>query len=325
MNGVGQKGKAHDGNAALTKGNGRAPHLKGRKRNDDEYCMLGFSKPQRHGAAPSVEVAAALADTNAAVQAIGLRKAYGERVAVERVDLYVPRGAFFGVVGPNGAGKTTTLRMITCLLRPDEGTVIVDGLDVWADPVLAKTRFGVLPDDLRLFERLTGREFLTYVGLLRRLPEDLARQRCEEVLEVLGLLSSSNELVTDYSQGMRKKIALGAAILHVPSVLFLDEPFESVDPVSARVVQDVLGHYREAGGTVVFSSHVMETVERLCDHVAIVHGGRVIASGHTEDVRNGRTLEERFIESVGASEVRLDHLDWLRSGLRDSENSVATT
>lgn len=259
-----------------------------------------------------------------AVEVIGLRKAYGERIAVEHVDLLVPRGAFFGVVGPNGAGKTTTLRMITCLLKPDAGTIFVDGLNVWSDTVAAKTRFGVLPDDLRLFERLTGRELLTYIGLLRRLPEDLARQRCEEVLEVLGLMSSSNELVTDYSQGMRKKIALGAAILHVPSVLFLDEPFESVDPVSARVVQDVLRQYRQAGGTVVFSSHVMETVERLCDYVAIVHGGRVIATGPTDEVRNGRTLEQTFIDAVGATEVRLDHLDWLRTGLRAPESTLAT-
>ena len=250
-----------------------------------------------------------------AVLVSGLRKRYGDKVAVDGVDLRIERGAFFGIVGPNGAGKTTTLRMITCLLRPDSGTVIVDGIDVWADPIAAKSRFGVLPDDLRLFERLTGRELLTYVGLLRRLPREQAEQRCREVLDVLGMTGSANDLVADFSQGMRKKIGLGAAILHVPSVLFLDEPFESVDPVSARVVQEVLGQFRESGGTVVFSSHVMETVERLCDHVAIVNGGRVIASGPTEDVRQGRTLEQTFIDAVGARDVRLDHLDWLRGGI----------
>lgn len=250
-----------------------------------------------------------------AVLAAGLQKRYGSKVAVKGVELRVPRGSFFGVVGPNGAGKTTTLRMITCLLRPDAGTIIVDGVNVWDDPIEAKRRFGVLPDDLRLFERLTGREFLTYIGLLRKLPEPLAKQRCEEVLDVLGMVDTGNSLVADFSQGMRKKIGLGAAILHVPSVLFLDEPFESVDPVSARVVQEVLGHYRESGGTVVFSSHVMETVERLCDHVAIVNAGEVVASGPTAEVCAGRTLEQTFIESVGANEVRLDHLDWLRSNL----------
>ncbi len=248
----------------------------------------------------------------AAVEARGLRKTFGDRHAVAGIDLRVPRGSFFGVVGPNGAGKTTTLRMITCLLRPDAGTAFVDGIDVWADPVSAKGRFGVLPDDLRLFERLSGRELLTYVGLLRRLDRRLAVQRADELLDVLSMTGSSNELVADYSQGMRKKIGLGAAILHVPAVLFLDEPFESVDPVSARVIQDVLSRYRNNGGTVVFSSHVMETVERLCDEVAIVHQGLIVATGTTGDVCGGRTLEETFIDAVGASRSGTgDRLAWL--------------
>ncbi len=251
-------------------------------------------------------------ETNAAVVAVGLRKVYGEKVAVGGVDLVVPKGSFFGVVGPNGAGKTTTLRMITGLLRPDAGRVIVDGNDVWANPIKAKASFGVLPDDLRLFERLTGREFLTYIGRLRRLPGAAVLTRCEELLNVLGLAESANDLVTDYSQGMRKKIGLGAALLHVPKVLFLDEPFESVDPLSSRMVQEVLMNYRASGGTVVFSSHVMETVERLCDHVAIVHGGQIVASGSTDNVRAGRTLEQAFIDSVGASTISLDKLDWLQ-------------
>ena len=253
--------------------------------------------------------------TTLAVDAVGLQKRFGERVAVANVDLAVPRGSFFGVVGPNGAGKTTSLRMMTGLLRPDAGRVVVDGIDVWSDPVAVKARFGVLPDDLRLFERLTGREFLTYIGLLRRIPREVVRTRCEEVLDVLGMGASANELVADYSQGMRKKIGLGAAILHVPAVLFLDEPFESVDPVSARAIQDVLGHFRTSGGTIVFSSHVMTTVERLCDQVAIVHNGRVVRSGSTDDVRGGMSLEERFIAEVGGSEIRADQLDWLRAGL----------
>ena len=247
-----------------------------------------------------------------ALLALGLQKRFGEKVAVAGVDLRVERGSFFGLVGPNGAGKTTTLRMITCLLRPDAGTVEVDGLDVWSDTTAAKSRFGVLPDDLRLFERLTGREFLTYVGLLRRLAPDVAKRRCDELLGVLGLSASANELVADYSQGMRKKVGLGAALLHVPAVLFLDEPFESVDPISARVIQDVLSHYRANGGTVIFSSHVMETVERLCDYVAIVHDGLVVATGPTDVVRNGRSLEQTFIEAVGATATGVEHLDWLR-------------
>ena len=250
-----------------------------------------------------------------AVDAVGLQKRFGERIAVASVDLAVPRGSFFGVVGPNGAGKTTSLRMMTGLLRPDAGRVVVDGIDVWSDPVAVKARFGVLPDDLRLFERLTGREFLTYIGLLRRIPREVVRMRCEEVLDVLGMGTSANELVADYSQGMRKKIGLGAAILHVPAVLFLDEPFESVDPVSARAIQDVLGHFRTSGGTIVFSSHVMTTVERLCDHIAIVHNGRVVRSGSTDEVRGGMSLEERFITEVGGGAILADQLDWLRAGL----------
>ena len=247
-----------------------------------------------------------------AVEVVGLQKRFGEKVAVAGVDLRVERGAFFGLVGPNGAGKTTTLRMITCLLRPDAGSAVVDGLDVWSDPTSAKARFGVLPDDLRLFERLTGREFLTYVGMLRRLGSDVAVGRADELLEVLGLTAAGKELVADYSQGMRKKIGLGAALLHGPAVLFLDEPFESVDPISARVIQEVLAHYRNNGGTVIFSSHVMETVERLCDCVAIVHDGRVVATGPTEEVRAGRSLEQAFIDAVGASSSGVEHLDWLR-------------
>ncbi len=246
-----------------------------------------------------------------AVEAVGLQKRFGEKVAVSRVDLRVERGSFFGLVGPNGAGKTTSIRMITCLLRPDAGSAWVDGLDVWSNPMEAKRRFGVLPDDLRLFERLTGLELLVYVGLLRRLDPKVAKRRADELLEVLGLVRAQHELVTDYSQGMRKKIALGAALLHVPPVLFLDEPFESVDPVSSRTIQDVLAHYRASGGTVIFSSHVMETVERLCDHVAIVHDGTVVASGSTSDVCAGRTLEQAFIDSVGATRSDATNLEWL--------------
>jgi ABC-2 type transport system ATP-binding protein len=251
-----------------------------------------------------------------AVEAVGLRKAYGEKIAVGCLDLAVPSGSFFGVVGPNGAGKTTTLRMMTGLLRPDAGRVMIDGIDVWANPIAAKERIGVLPDDLRLFDRLTGEEFLTYIGRMRRMDVPEAKRRCAEVLELLGLTESSREIVADYSQGMRKKIALGAAIMHIPKVLFLDEPFESVDPVSSRMVQQVLAKFRAEGGTVIFSSHVMETVENLCDYVAIVHGGAIVANGETDVLRAGRTLEQTFIESVGAKEVRLDGLGWLQASLR---------
>ncbi len=238
-----------------------------------------------------------------AIEARGLTKAFGPKTAVDNLDLTIPRGSWFGLVGPNGAGKTTTIKMIVGLLRPDAGMVRVDGIDVWPDPLEAKHRLGVLPDDLRLFERLNARELLVYIGLLRGLDRDEIESRADQLLDVLGLSSSAYDLVADYSTGMRKKIALAAALLHAPSVLLLDEPFESVDPVSSRVIVDVLQQYRSSGGTVIFSSHVMDTVERLCDEVAIVSEGRVVRAGVIAELvrRDQRRLEDIFIEAVGAS------------------------
>ncbi len=240
-----------------------------------------------------------------------LVRRFGDKVAVDHLDLRVERGTFFGLVGPNGAGKSTTLKIATGLLRPDSGTAVIDGLDVWTDPSAIKARIGIVPEDLRLFERLTGREMLEYVALLRGLPRQEAQRRAEELLDVLDMGEAAGRLVLDYSSGMRKKIALGAAILHRPSVLFLDEPFESVDPLSVRVLRTLLERLVAGGATVVFSSHVMEVVERLCDSVAIVHAGRVVATGSTASlVAGGRRLEDVFVEAVGG---RVDGpaLDWL--------------
>jgi len=249
-----------------------------------------------------------------AVEARGLVKRFGDKVAVDRLDLVVPTGSWFGVVGPNGAGKTTTIRMIVGLLQPDEGSVTVQGVPVWPDPTAVKVNVGVLPDDLRLFERLTGEELLVYIGLLRRLERDAVERRADQLLDVLGLTGASNDLVADYSTGMRKKVALAAALLHSPAVLILDEPFESVDPVSSKVIVDVLQHYREGGGTIVFSSHVMDTVERLCDRVAIVSDGRVVCAGPVDELTtdSATRLEDVFIEAVGAGAAGAsDALDWL--------------
>ena len=200
-------------------------------------------------------------------------------VAVDHIDLDVPAGSFFGLVGPNGAGKTTTLSMVTGLLRPDAGRVVVAGVDVWTDPAAAKARMGVLPDGLRLFERLSGPELLSYLGRLRGMPADVVKARATELIAVLDLADAGNKLVADYSTGMRKKITLAAALLHSPAVLLLDEPLEAVDPVSARIIRNVLGRYTHGGGTVVFSSHVMALVEGLCSHVAVMARGRIIAAG----------------------------------------------
>lgn len=238
---------------------------------------------------------------DAAIRANGLVKRFGKKTAVDHLDLVVPTGSWFGLVGPNGAGKTTTIKMLVGLLRPDEGDVQVAGLPVWPDPLEAKRRLGVLPDDLRLFERLSGLELLVYVGLLRGLERTAVDDRATQLLDVLGLTPSADDLVADYSTGMRKKVALAVALLHAPAVLLLDEPFESVDPVSSKVIVSVLEQYRAGGGTIVFSSHVMDTVERLCDHVAIVNAGQVVRSGPVASLLASARLEDVFIEAVGAT------------------------
>jgi len=244
----------------------------------------------------------------------GLTKAFAERVAVDHIDLDVPTGSFFGLVGPNGAGKTTTLSMVTGLLRPDAGRVVVAGVDVWSDPAAAKARMGVLPDGLRLFERLSGPELLSYLGRLRGMPADVVGARAAELITVLDLAEAGNKLVADYSTGMRKKITLAAALLHSPAVLLLDEPLEAVDPVSARIIRNVLGRYTHGGGTVVFSSHVMALVEGLCTHVAVMAKGRIIAAGELSAVRgSAASLDDAFMHLVGASDVQEGGLSWLGS------------
>jgi ABC-2 type transport system ATP-binding protein len=202
-----------------------------------------------------VETAGSSDGALAALSVRGLRKAYGPKLAVDGIDLDIPPGCFFGLVGPNGAGKTTTLSMVTGLLRPDAGTVAIGGHDVWRDPAAAKRRIGVLPEDLRLFDRLSGAELLTYNGLLRSMPAATVADRSGELLDVLDLTGAAGTLVVDYSHGMRKKIALAAALLHNPRVLFLDEPFEAIDPVSARTIRSLLERYTVGGPSVEYSTH----------------------------------------------------------------------
>ncbi|THA27746.1 ABC transporter ATP-binding protein [Streptomyces sp. RKND-216] len=264
----------------------------------------------------------------AAVRVRALRKAFGGQAAVDGIDLDVPAGRFVGLVGPNGAGKTTTLSMVTGLLRPDSGAVEIVGHDVWRDPVAVKARIGVLPEGLRLFERLSGRELLCYIGALRGIPTAEAERRAAQLLDVLDLAGAQNKLVVDYSTGMRKKIGLAAALLHNPEVLFLDEPFEGVDPVSAQTIRGVLERYTDSGATVVFSSHVMELVESLCDWVAVMATGRIRAHGPLAEVRgDAPTLHEAFLELVGAGERAAagDSLDWLGGGAATSTDTGTGT
>lgn len=244
----------------------------------------------------------------------GLTKAFDNRVVVDHIDLDVPAGSFFGLVGPNGAGKTTTLSMVTGLMRPDAGRVLLAGVDVWADPVKAKSLMGVLPDGLRLFERLSGAEMLSYLGRLRGIDTATIKHRSEELLKVLDLQDAGGKLVADYSTGMRKKITLAAALLHSPPVLILDEPLEAVDPVSARIIRTVLTRYTASGGTVIFSSHVMALVEALCSHVAVMAAGKIVASGDLATVRgSAASLDDAFMHLVGADDLGGGGLEWLGS------------
>lgn len=240
-----------------------------------------------------------------------LSKWFGSRPAVDGLDLDVPVGSFCGLVGPNGSGKTTTLRMAAGLQRPDAGTVWVCGHDTWSEPVTVRRLIGVVPDPLHLFDRLTARELLLHLGELRGMDRSEVRDRSGELLSVLGLDAAGGELIGGYSHGMRKKTSLASALLHRPAVLLLDEPFEGVDPVSAVTIRSLLDRYRTAGGTVVFSSHVMDLVERFCDHVAVMASGHLIASGPTDVVRAGGRLEDAFIAMVGAAPVTTDRLGWL--------------
>ncbi|RLK24603.1 ABC-2 type transport system ATP-binding protein [Micromonospora sp. M71_S20] len=241
----------------------------------------------------------------------GLAKHFDGKVAVAGVDLDVPAGSFYGLLGPNGAGKTTTLSMAVGLLRPDAGDARVLGHDVWADPVQAKQLLGVMPDGVRLFDRLSGAELLAYHGLLRGMDPAVVDQRAAELLDVLALGDAGRTLVVDYSAGMKKKIGLACALLHGPRLLVLDEPFEAVDPVSAALIRDILHRYVTGGGTVVFSSHVMEVVERLCSHVAILAAGTIKRVGPIEEVRGGRSLEQVFVEVVGGRTATGEELAWL--------------
>lgn len=241
----------------------------------------------------------------------GLTKRFGATVAVDRIDLDIPVGSFYGVVGPNGAGKTTTLSMATGLLTPDAGSVTVLGVDLWSRPETAKPLLGVLPDGLHTFDRLSGAELISYAGRLRGLDRATVRERRDDLLRALDLEDVGTALVADYSAGMTKKIALATALVHGPRVLVLDEPFEAVDPVSAGAIRRILASFIAGGGTVVMSSHVMSLVERLCDHVAVVGGGRVLSAGTLDQVRGGIDLEERFVALVGDEGEHRD-LAWLR-------------
>jgi len=250
-----------------------------------------------------------------ALELSGLCKTFGSTVAVAGADLAVEPGTFWGLVGPNGAGKTTLLSMAVGLLRPDAGQSRVLGHSVWdaSGSMPAKSLLGVLPDGLALPQRLTGRELLTYLGLLRGLPGDVVAARAAEVLGVLELTGAESTLIADYSTGMVKKIGLAAAVLHGPRVLVLDEPLEAVDPLSAMTITAILKGFTTAGGTVLLSTHTMALVEQLCDHVAVLDKGAVLRRGTVEQVAAGRSLTDAFADLIGAT-PQTQGLSWFRCG-----------
>jgi ABC-2 type transport system ATP-binding protein len=250
-----------------------------------------------------------------ALETRGLSRVFGDFTAVDRIDLRVPRGSFYGFLGPNGAGKSTTIKCLTGLLRPSAGEIRILGLDPLADPVAVKRRVGVVPEDLALFERLTGGENLAFVARVHGLDDETAASRAGELLELLGLADAGGTLVADYSHGMKKKLSLAAAFLPSPRLLFLDEPFEGIDAISSRQVKRLLQDFAGRGGTVFLTSHVLEIVERLADHVGIIHRGRLVAQGPIADLQDesgpGRTLEEIFLGLVGAGDRPEGSLEWL--------------
>jgi ABC-2 type transport system ATP-binding protein len=264
-----------------------------------------------------------------------LTRRFGELIAVQDVNLQVAPGQFFGFLGPNGAGKSTTIKMLTGLLAPSDGRIQVLGLDLTQNSVEVKRQIGVVPEGMALFGRLTGMEYLNFVGRMYGLDRETAAKRAAEVLDFMQLTDQPKALVTDYSHGMQKKLALAAAVIHGPKVLFLDEPFEGVDAIASGTLKAMLQRMIARGATIFLTSHVLEIVERLCSHVAIIHQGRLVAQGSLEELRAGvesqaaaalaatgatggalpapgekLTLEEIFLRIVGGTRPA-EELSWL--------------
>ncbi|HEU5021287.1 MAG TPA: ABC transporter ATP-binding protein [Bryobacteraceae bacterium] len=246
-----------------------------------------------------------------AIAVTNLRKVYGGKAAVDGLSLRVPRGSFFGFLGPNGAGKSTTIRMLTGLIPPTSGTIELLGLPMPAEELAIKQQIGLVPDDSLLFDRLTGLEFLEFVGRMYSLERPLARQRAAELLELFELSDQGRKIIGEYSKGMRKRVAMAASLIHRPELFLMDEPFEGVDAVGARLMKDILLDQVRHGATIFLTSHVLEVVERLCDHAAIINDGKIVAEGSMAELRSGsETLEDVFVRTVGAGR-EYGKLDWL--------------
>lgn len=251
----------------------------------------------------------------------GLTRRFGDFTAVDSVHLLVVPGQFYGFLGPNGAGKSTTIKMLTGLMSPTAGRIQILGLDLATHPVEVKRQIGVVPEGMALFGRLTGSEYLNFAGRMYGLDRDTAAQRAAELLDFMQLSDQPKTLITDYSHGMQKKLAMAAAVIHGPKVLFLDEPFEGVDAVASGTLKSMLQRMTSHGATIFLTSHVLEIVERLCTHVGIIHNGRLVAQGPIDELRAGVsaaggrqtkiTLEEFFLQTIGGANKEAQELSWL--------------
>lgn len=267
---------------------------------------------------PTPATVGAAIPPDAAIVTRNMTQIFGTKYAVNDLSLTVRRGEFYGFLGPNGAGKSTTIKMLVGQLRPTyAAAVAVGGVDVWRDPLRARALMGVLPETLNLYERLTGREFLELAGKLYSVARAEIPRRAGQLLDILALGPDADKIVADYSMGMRKKVALAAALMHRPQVLFLDEPFEGVDPVSSRVIRNILRELTGTGTTIFFSSHIMEVVERLCTRVGIINQGMLVAEGTLDELRSQAnagdaraTLEDVFLQVIGA-DTEQGNLSWL--------------
>jgi ABC-2 type transport system ATP-binding protein len=251
------------------------------------------------------------ADPGPAIAVTDLRKIYGGKAAVDGLTLTVPRGCFFGFLGPNGAGKSTTIRMLIGLAAPTSGSIELLGLRMPEQELEIKKRIGLVPDENLLFDRLTGREFLEFVGRMYGLERRLALQRADELLDLFELSAERRKLIAEYSKGMRKRVAMAASLIHRPELFLMDEPFEGVDAVGARLMKDILLDQVRRGATIFLTSHVLEVIERLCDRVAIINQGRIVIEGVTRELRQGaESLEDLFVRVVGV-EREFEKLEWL--------------
>jgi ABC-2 type transport system ATP-binding protein len=241
-----------------------------------------------------------------------LRKVYADKAAVDGLNLTVERGSFFGFLGPNGAGKTTTIRMLMGLAPPTSGSIEILGYGIPEHSLEARGRIGLVPDESLLFDHLTGPEFVEFVGRMYNLSRDVSRERARELMQLFELDTAGRKLIGEYSKGMRKRVAMAAALIHRPTLFLMDEPFEGVDAVGARLMKEILLDQVRQGATIFLTSHVLEVVERLCQRVAIIHEGRLVTEGSMDELRSGsETLEDIFVRVVGAQARTTEALDWL--------------